>query len=95
MSISIGIMTLRFHLEGCHSLKEKRNRLVRIRDHFGKTANIAICESSLQEKLQSAQWCYIVTASSRTIVTQSLSQIDAYIVQNIDAVIIDNQIEYL
>lgn len=95
MSLCIGIMTLRFHLEGCNSLKEKRNRLVRIRDHFGRTTNIAICESDLQDKLQSAQWCYIATASSRNVVTQSLAKIDEYIVQNIDAVIVDNQIEYL
>ncbi len=77
--MNIGILTLRFHLEGCQSLKEKRSRLSGIRDRFGKTPNIAICESGLQDKLQSAQWTYLAMAADKKVVEGSLAKIEEYI----------------
>lgn len=91
----IGILTLRFHLEGCQSLKEKRGRLSGVRDRFGRTSNIAICESDLQDKLQSAQWAYIATASDKAVVEASLAKIEAYICDYVDAVIVERELEYL
>lgn len=91
----IGILSLSFHLEGCQSLKEKRARLSGIRDRFGKTPNIAICESGLQDKWQSAQWTYLAMASDKKVVESSLSKIEAFICDYVDAVITERDLEFL
>lgn len=91
----IGILTLRYHLEGCRSLKEKRSRLSGIRDRFGKSPNIAICESGLQDQHKSAKWSYLVTATDKTVVEASLAKIETYIRDYVDAVIIGRELEFL
>ncbi len=91
----VGILTLRFYLTGCQSLKEKRRRVMGIRDKFGRKTNIAICESDLHDTLQNAQWSYIATAGNRKTVEQCLTQIEEFAKQSIDAVIISREIEYL
>ena len=91
----IGILSLSFHLEGCQSLKEKRSRLSGIRDRFGKTPHIAICESGLQDKWQSAQWTYLAISSDKQVVEGSLAKIETYICDYVDAVIIERELEFL
>ncbi len=95
MSLSIGILTISFRLQGCQSLKEKRNRLRGIRDRFGKNPSIAICESDHQDALQNAQWSYIATASDSRTVEKTLRQLEDFIAHNVDAVITDSWTEYL
>ena len=34
--LHIAVLRLRFHLEGCGSLKDKRQRLCGLRDRFGR-----------------------------------------------------------
>ena len=87
--MNIGILGLDFHLPGCSSLKEKRRRLVRIRDKFGRVPNVAICESDFQDAHQRAQWSVVAVASSAVVVEQSLAEIERWVQETVDAVVID------
>ena len=83
----IVMMVADFHLSGCSSLKEKRHRLSGIRDRFGKQSNVAICESAYHDLHKQAQWSFVAIGVSPKRVDQSLSTIENFLVNYIDATI--------
>jgi len=87
--VNVGLLTIGFHLAGCRSLKEKRQRLKGIRDRFGKPANVAVCESDYQDAHQRAQWTFIATASSASVVEKALAEIVRSVQISVDAELID------
>ncbi len=91
----IGVLTLQFHLPGCRSLKEKRRRLIGIRDKYGKTPTIAVCESGLNDQHQKAQWSFVTAANEKRMVESSLAKIEDAIALGVDAVIMDRELEFL
>ena len=74
-----------FVLHGCTSLKDKRRRLSRLRDKFGKQTAVAVCEADFADALHHARWVFVVAASSAKIVEQILSDIESYVSVSIDA----------
>ncbi len=78
-------MTIDFHLGGCRSLKEKRQRLKGLRERFGKAPNVAVCESDYQDAHQRAQWSFIATAANGAVAEKSLAEILQNIEISVDA----------
>jgi len=93
--LHIGLLTVEFQLPGSASLKEKRQRLIRLRDRFGREPNIAVCESDFQNQRDRAEWTYLATASDRVAVERQLGVIERFIAQEIDAVIVRMGRDYL
>ena len=81
-------MTVDFHLGGCRSLKEKRQRLKGMRERFGKAPNVAVCESDYQDAHQRAQWSFVATAANGDVAERSLSEILQSIEFSVDAELI-------
>jgi uncharacterized protein len=92
--LHIAVLTLRFHLDGCTSLKEKRQRLAGLRDRFGRLPNLAVCESDLQDVLQSAEWSFVVAAGSHALVDRSIADVETFVAQSIDARVAGRELEY-
>lgn len=90
----IGILTLAFHLEGCTSLKQRRQRLAGLRDRFGKHPQIAVCEQPGDRPRHSC-WEFVAIAQSRPQVEQLLSQIERFAAEELDARLIDTTREWL
>ena len=93
--MNVSLLTVDFHLGGCRSLKEKRQRLSGIRDRFGKQTGVAVCESDFQDSHQRAQWSFVATANSADVVGRALSDIVNNLELNVDAVLTDVQQERL
>jgi hypothetical protein len=91
----IGVLTLQFHLEGCRSLKEKRRRLSGLKDKYGKTPNIAICESACHDSHQQAQWSILAVSTDRKVVESTLAKIADSIRESVDAIISEEWFEFL
>jgi uncharacterized protein YlxP (DUF503 family) len=85
--IRIGLLTAQFHLPGCDSLKEKRRRLARLRDKFGREPRVAICESDFQDDHQRAEWSCLAVANDKVAVERQLQAIENFIAEEIDAVV--------
>ena len=85
----IGVLALDFQLAGCGSLKEKRRRLARLRDKFGRIANLAVCESGYQDSHQRARWAVVAVASEMRVVEQSLTAVERWVAESVDATLID------
>ena len=93
--VHIAILTLRFHLEGCASLKEKRQRLAGLRDRFGRLPGMAVCESGLQDAHQQAEWTFVAVAGTRRLAEQLLGEVEAHASQELDARIAARELEHL
>ena len=85
--MKIGLLVLDFHLEGCRSLKEKRRRLLGIRDKIGKNPNVALCESDYQNNHQAAQWAFVALSYDGRVADQILDSIEEQIDATVDAYI--------
>lgn len=85
----IGLLALDFHLAGCSSLKEKRRRLGRLRGKFGRVANLAVCESAFQDSHRRARWSVVAVAGDAQIVERSLTQVERWVAQSVDATLVD------
>lgn len=90
----IGLLTLDFHLEGCASLKEKRQRLSGMRDRFGRNSSLAISESDQQDNHQKSQWTCLALADSRRQTEKLLRLVEDYAQQNLDAVLYRTKREF-
>jgi uncharacterized protein len=93
--VHIAILTLDFHLEGCASLKEKRQRLGSLRERFGRLPGIAVCESDLQDAHQRAEWTFVALAANRRLAEQLLGEVELHASQELDARIAAREIEHL
>lgn len=91
----VGIMTVKFHLNGCRSLKEKRQRLGGLRERFGKAVNVAVCESGHQDSLQRAQWTFAAVASTGVVVEKTLTEILTALELSVDAQLVGVEREIL
>ena len=91
----IGILTVDLRLEGCNSLKEKRYRLRKLRDLFGKSTNSAVCESKYQNKIKLSQWSFVVIGNDKKKIDSSLSKIEVRIDKSIDAYNINHEKEII
>lgn len=85
----LGVLSLDFHLTGCASLKEKRRRLARLRDKFGRAANLAVCETAHQDAHQRASWAVVAVAASAKVVEQSLAEVERWVAESLDATLVD------
>ncbi len=93
--MNVCLMQIDFHLGGCRSLKEKRQRLKGIRDRFGRAANVAVCESFHQDVHQRAQWSFVASAASSEVVDKTLMEIERNLQFSVDAELINVQREWL
>lgn len=85
----VGVLALEFRLAGCASLKEKRRRLGRLRDKFGRVANLAVCESAFQDSHRRSRWSVVAVAGDPTTVAQSLDVVERWAAETVDATIVD------
>jgi uncharacterized protein YlxP (DUF503 family) len=92
--MQLAVLTLDFHLEGCRSLKQKRQRLKGLRDRFGRLNNVAVCESDFPDQWDRAQWTFVCVGPSKAAVQGTCAKIEEHASQ-LDAVLYQQQLEYL
>ncbi len=83
------LLQIDFHLPNCRSLKEKRHRLARLRDKFGRITNLAVCESGHNDTHNRAQWTFIAIAGDEKIVLRTVQEVCDWCAQTLDATIIN------
>lgn len=89
-----GLLTLNFRLEGCDSLKERRQRLGGLRDRFGRLPQIAVLEEPI-DNLKHACWRFLALTQTRPQAEQLLTRIEQYAATELDAVVTGQSMEWL
>lgn len=92
--MSIVELTISFQLPGCASLKEKRSRLRRLSDRFGRDPNIAVSESDFHDQWQRACWTFVIIGNDRRFIAARCSAIENFCHQ-LDAYVTDRQLREL
>jgi uncharacterized protein len=72
----IGIRTWELHLEGCHSLKDKRSVLKPLTTALRRTLNVSVAETDHQDLWQRAEIACAALGSARTVVEETLRAAD-------------------
>lgn len=90
----IALLILEFHLQGCCSLKQKRQRLLGLRDRFGKLPLVAVIESDHADLLDRAQWSFVVLGANRVLIEKQIQLLINGALE-VDAEICEQQVEWL
>ena len=91
----IAALRVEFMLHGCRSLKEKRQRLGKLRDKFGKHTALAVCESDFADNPNRAEWTFVAVSSNATVVEKTLQEVESYVGYELDAVVCDVERRWL
>jgi uncharacterized protein len=83
------------HLEGCHSLKEKRSRLKPLTAALRRTLNVSVAETGHQDLWQRAEIACAAVGSDRRVIEETLRAADELIATADGMRIIDTVTEVL
>jgi uncharacterized protein YlxP (DUF503 family) len=75
----IGIRTWELHLEGCHSLKDKRSVLKPLTAALRRSLNLSVAETDHQDLWQRAEIACAAVGSARDVVEETLRAADRLI----------------
>jgi hypothetical protein len=92
--VVLGLRVWELHLEGCHSLKEKRGVLLPLKERLRRGRNLSVAETAHQDSWQRAELSCAALGTDRTVVEESLRAADR-IVEVADGVrILDTMTSY-
>ena len=75
---SVGVLTLEIHVEGSHSLKEKRHVVKSLKDRLRERFNVAVAELDGRESWQRSVLAAVTVSSDRTRAEQVLQAAEAH-----------------
>lgn len=93
--MQLAVLTVRFMLPGCTSLKEKRGRMGGLHASLGRNPAIAVCESGELQAHDRSEWSFVAVAPSRAQLDTLLEDIEARLEKGVDGRIIDVEREML
>ncbi|MBN1222222.1 MAG: DUF503 domain-containing protein [Candidatus Aminicenantes bacterium] len=73
----IGFLSLEIYLPYCHSLKEKRKRLARIKDRLRKKYNVACAELDYHDKWQRSTIGFVSLNNQKKMVEKIFRALEA------------------
>ncbi len=88
-------MVWELHLEGCHSLKEKRQILKSLKDRLHQRFNVSAAETDHQDLWQRAELTAAVVTTDRRHAEEVLRQADRLVEGANGARIMDTSTSYL
>ena len=81
----IAVLTMKFSLPGCRSLKEKRQRIGGMHERYGHQPAVAVCESADRDRLDASEWTFVVTGITAQEVQSLCSEIEDRIQRTVEA----------
>jgi len=90
----LGVAIWELHLEGCHSLKDKRSVLKPLANGLRKTFNVTVAETGHQDLWQRAEIACAALGTDRSVVEETLRAADRTVEEADGVRIIDTRTEY-
>ncbi len=91
----MGVTTWELHLEGCHSLKDKRHILRSLKDRLRARFNVSVAETDHNDVWQRAELTACVVSNQRTHAQEVLQQVDRMVASAAGARVMDQSTSYL
>ena len=90
----MGVTTWELHLEGCHSLKDKRHILRSVKDRLRQKFNVSVAETDHNDLWQRAELTVCVVSNERAHAEDVLRQADRLVAEAPGARIMDQGTTY-
>ncbi len=90
----IGFLSIDIYLPYSHSLKEKRKRLVGMRDRLKKKYNVAFSELDYQDKWQRSKIGLVSLNTQKKVIEKLFHKIEVDIQDSIDGEILHKEIVF-
>ena len=91
----IGVCTLELHLPQCHSLKEKRMVVSRVKGRLSSRFNVAVAEVEHQDLWQRAGIAVVSVASLQPSLERTFSKVVEEVERASAGVLLRHETEYL
>lgn len=92
----LGTLTLRLHLPGCSSLKEKRGRLKPLISRLHREFNVSVAEMDLQDTWQEAVITCAMVGNERRHLESALQGVAHWVEGNWpDGMLVDQKVELI
>ena len=88
----VGIMTLRFQVHGCETVRDKRRVFAPMRRVWGKEPDLAVAEVADQDDPGLATWSVVTSGSDPRLLQHRLQEVEKAILARIDAPILDTEV---
>jgi len=93
--VVVGVITWDLHLDGCHSLKEKRHVLKSLKDRLHNRFNVSAAETAHNDLWQRAELTVCVVSNDRTHAERVLREADRLVEAAAGARILDTSTSFL
>jgi uncharacterized protein YlxP (DUF503 family) len=92
--VIVGVTTWELHLEGCHSLKDKRHILRGLKDRLRARLNVAVAETDHNDLWQRAELTVCTVSNERAHAEDVLRQADRLVADAAGARVTDQGTSY-
>ena len=92
---TVGVLTLELHLDGAHSLKDKRHTVKSLKDRLRGKFNVAVAEIDYQELWQRALVAAVTVSSDHTHAEQVLQSVEREASALLGGMLVGTAIEWM
>lgn len=92
---SIGVLTLEIHIEGAHSLKEKRHVVRGLKDRLRARHNVAVAEIGFQDTWQRALVSAVTVSGDHVRAEQVLHAVENAAADILGAMLVSTTVEWI
>lgn len=92
---SIGALTLEIHIEGAHSLKEKRHVVRGLKDRLRARHNVAVAEIGYQDTWQRALVSVVTVSGDHIRAEQVLQAVESAAADFLGAMLVSATVEWI
>ncbi|MBN8733676.1 MAG: DUF503 domain-containing protein [Acidobacteria bacterium] len=72
----VGVLTLELHIEGAHSLKDKRHLVKGLKDRLRSRHNVAVAETDFHDAWQRSRLMAVTVSGEKTRAEQVLQAVE-------------------
>jgi len=92
---SVGVLTLELHLDGAHSLKDKRHTVKGLKDRLRSRHNVAVAEIGYQELWQRSLVSAVTVSGDRTRAEAVLQSVEREAAAILGGTLVGTTVEWL
>jgi uncharacterized protein len=92
---SVGVLTLELHLDGAHSLKDKRHTVKGLKDRLRGKFNVAVAEIGYQDLWQRALISAVTISGDHSRAEQTLQLVEREAASILGGVLVGTTVEWL
>ena len=92
---AVGVLTLELHIEGAHSLKEKRHVVKSLKDRLRARFNVAVSEIDYQDVWQRGLVAAVTVSGDRARAEEVLTHVEREASHLLGGMLVDATVEWL